>query len=65
MPDVSGLSVRRAMAHLAEWGLGMERRGVGRVVSQFPKAGQVVPNGRTVNVVLEDVERTWEHAARR
>lgn len=50
VPDVTGLSMREAVAVLREAGYEMQRTGSGTIASQFPLAGAVMQPGRTVMV---------------
>jgi cell division protein FtsI (penicillin-binding protein 3) len=52
VPSVEGLGARPALRALERAELAAEVAGSGRVASQAPAAGQVVPRGTTVRVVL-------------
>ena len=52
VPDLSGESLRDALALLARSGLTARVQGTGRVVRQEPTAGEVLPEGGVVRVLL-------------
>ena len=52
MPDLSGQTLRSALAALAPLQLEVEMAGQGRVVQQAPRPGQPVPPGTTARLTL-------------
>lgn len=50
VPDFSGLALRQAVDRASRLGLELAFDGTGRVVSQFPEAGEMVPRGSQVEV---------------
>ncbi len=54
VPDVEGMSLRRASEALAEAGLRLEAVGSGVVVRQRPRVGERVPRGAFVELELGD-----------
>ncbi len=52
MPDLSGLGLRNVLHQCRLLGLEVEIEGRGKVMSQWPAAGAVIPEDRTCGVVL-------------
>ena len=51
MPDFAGLSLREAVARAARLGLELAFSGTGRVASQTPEPGELIPRGEIVRVL--------------
>lgn len=60
VPELVGHNLRAVMAALADAGLTPELDGSGSVVETYPAAGEIVPLGSTVRVVLERPSRRDE-----
>jgi cell division protein FtsI (penicillin-binding protein 3) len=53
MPDINGLSLRKALQQLNELNLQIQVKGYGRIVEQMPAAGQPLDNITSCTLILE------------
>ncbi len=60
VPELMGRNLRAAMQLLVGEGLAMDVDGEGSVVAMFPAAGEIVPRGSAVRIVLERPSRRDE-----
>ena len=53
VPDVNGMGLKDAIYALENNGYRCVYEGIGHVVSQMPKAGQICKKGETIKLVLK------------
>ncbi|MGV8073917.1 MAG: penicillin-binding protein [Syntrophobacteraceae bacterium] len=54
MPDISGLSLKKAIEQLVPFGVQTKFRGSGKVVGQYPQAGSPLSPNAVVELLLDD-----------